>query len=88
MTFPLDFIKFKKILSNNEIEIFDHELRIVHYRLCNWEKTKGQVGGSKNINIKKMSTRLKYMSQSHLSHLISSLLIRNDEKTNWILNLY
>lgn len=88
MTFSVDFIKFKKILSNNEIEIFDHELRIIHYRLCNWEKTKAQIGGSKNFNIKKMSTRLKNMSQIHLSHLISSLLIKNDEKINWILDLY
>ena len=27
MTFPLDFIKFKKILSNNEIEIFREKAR-------------------------------------------------------------
>lgn len=88
MAFSLDFIKFKKILSENEIEIFDYEFRIAHHRLCNWEKTKSQLGGSKNINIKNISSKLKNMSQIHLSHLIGSLLIKNDEKINWILNLY
>jgi hypothetical protein len=85
--------KFKQFLTDNDIELFDFEMRISYKRLCNLSseykkqqkltKLNLQKGGSKNI-----SQKLKKMQRQHILHLISSLVSKNDTKTNWILNLY
>jgi hypothetical protein len=85
----IDLIKFKNILEKNNIELFDHDIRISHYRLCNWfEKNKVQLGGATNVNNSSISEKLKQMSQIHLTHLVYSLLNKNEQKINWILNIY
>jgi hypothetical protein len=87
MTSFIELIKFKNILRKNQIELFDHDLRISHHRLCNWfNKNKEQFGGSINVNNYSVSSKLKNMSQIHLSHLVYSLLDKNEQKINWILN--
>ena len=87
MTSFIEIIKFKNILKKNQIELFDHDIRISHHRLCNYlNKNKEQFGGSINANNSIISSKLKNMSQIHLSHLIYSLLDKNEEKINWILN--
>jgi hypothetical protein len=87
MTSIIELIKFKNILNKNQIVLFDHDIRISHHRLCNWlNKNKEQVGGSVNFNNDTISKQLKNMSQIHLSHLVNSLLNKNEEKINWILN--
>ncbi len=88
MTSYIDLIKFKKILSNHEIELFDHDLRISHHRLCSYMVNKKQVGGSNGFKNKDISNKLENMSQIHLSHLINALLEKNNQKTNWILTIY
>ncbi len=90
MTSFIDLIKFKNILLSNQIELFDHDLRISHYRLCNLVKNKNQFGGSTStINeTSGVEKKLNKMSQIHLSHLVNSLLAKNEQKTNWILNIY
>lgn len=87
MTSFIELIKFKNILQKNHIVLFDHDLRISHHRLCNWiGKNKEQLGGSINVNNYNISRKLKNMSQIHLSHLVYSLLDKNIQKINWILN--
>ena len=87
MSSIIELIKFKNILEKNQIDLFDHDLRISHHRLCNWfNKNKEQNGGSVNINNYSVSTKLKKMSQTHLSHLVYSLLDKNEQKITWILN--
>ncbi len=93
MTSFIDLIKFKNILMTNQIELFDHDLRISHYRLCNLVKNKNQMGGTGLIIngtncTYGMEKKLNNMSQIHLSHLVNSLLSKNEQKTNWILNIY
>jgi hypothetical protein len=87
MTSFIDLIKFKNILISNQIELFDHDLRISHFRLCNLVKNKNQIGGS-NLITNGIEKKLNNMSQLHLSHLVNSLLCKNEQKINWILNIY
>lgn len=87
MTSYIDLIKFKNVLTENQIELFDHDLRISHHRLCNLIKSKDQRGGS-SIAGPNVYEKLNNMSQIHLSHLINSLLVKNEQKSNWILNIY
>jgi len=87
MTSYIDLLKFKNVLAENQIELFDHELRISHHRLCNLIKSKDQHGGS-SIARTNVYEKLNNMSQIHLSHLINSLLVKNEQKSNWILNIY
>ncbi len=86
MTSFIDLIKFKNILMSNKIDLFDHDLRISHYRLCNLFKNKNQIGGS-NLITNGIEKKLNNMSQLHLSHLVNSLLCKNEQKINWILNI-
>jgi len=86
MTSYIDFIKFKNILLDNHIDLFDHDLRISHHRLCNLLKNKEQHGGS-SVSRNNICEKLNNMSQIHLSHLINSLLVKNEQKSTWILNI-
>jgi hypothetical protein len=89
MTSFIELIKFKNILHKNQIDLFDHDLRISHHRLCNWyQKNKEQFGGADNVETFNVSKKLKKMSQTHLSHLVYSLLNRNEQKIKWILDIY
>lgn len=88
--------KFKQFLLNNNIELFDHEIRIVYKRLSNISSVYEEQFNSNtvsNLNLQNggsinISQKLKKMSQQHILHLISSLMTKNDIKINWILNLY
>ncbi len=88
MTQSINLIKFKNILSSNKIELFDHDLRISYHRLCSHNVGKLQIGGSTGSSDLTVMDKLSNMSQLHLSHLVNSLLIKNDLKTDWILSLY
>lgn len=87
MTSFIDLIKFKNILLDNQIDLFDHDLRISYHRLCGLMENKNQIGGS-SISKKSVLEKLNNMSQIHLSHLVNSLLVKNEQKSNWILNIY
>jgi hypothetical protein len=71
----MNLLKFKKLLNDNDIFLFDSQYRIAHYRLNNLQQFKSneQVGGGKKIN--------KIM----LSRLVDSLLTQNINRANWIL---
>lgn len=88
MTQYIDLLKFKNLLYENKIELFDHDLRISHHRLNNWNNKVDQIGGSTYHNKTSITQKLNNMSQIHLSHLVNSLLDKNEQKINWILNLY
>ncbi len=94
MTSHIDLIKFKKILSNHQIELFDHDLRISHHRLSGFMISEKQTGGSHglattgNMTNKVILGKLENMSQIHLSHLVNSLLEKNNQKINWIFSMY
>jgi hypothetical protein len=86
MTSYIDLIKFKKILSNHQIELFDHDLRISHHRLCYVMVNSKQAGGSGDF--KNNTNKLEKISQIHLLHLVNALLEKNNQKINWILSIY
>ena len=83
--------KYNQFLLDNDIQLFDHEMRISYKRLCilssEYKKqqklTNVQSGGSINI-----TQKLKKMPRQHIIHLINSLNTNNDTKTKWILDLY
>lgn len=85
----IDLVKFNNILKENKIELFDYDIRISHYRLCNWvEKNNKQLGGSLNNSNNSIKKKIKKMSQIHLTHFVCSLLNNNEQKINWILSIY
>ena len=88
MSLLIDFVNFKNILLENNINLFDHDLRISYHRLNNFTVNKNQKGGSINSNNKDITQKIKSMTQIHLLHLVNSLLVKNNEKTNWIFELY
>jgi len=83
--------KYNQFLLDNDIQLFDHEMRISYKRFCNLSSeykkqqnlTNVQSGGSINI-----TQKLKKMPRQHIIHLINSLNTNNDTKTKWILDLY
>lgn len=80
----MDFIAFKNFLNEKNIHLFDAEYRIAYHRLNNINSYLMQNGGSYNNNFE--MDKLHKLNQSTLSHLVNSLLTKNIEKTNWILN--
>ena len=86
--------KYNQLLLDNDIQLFDHEMRISYKMLCNlsseYKKQQNlnldlnsQSGGSINI-----TQKLNKMPRQHIIHLIDSLITNNDTKTKWILDLY
>ena len=78
----LDFVNFKKYLSKNNINLFDSQYRIAYYRYNNLGKMlKLQIGGNiKNFNL------IKQLNNVLLNHFIDSLLNKNIERINHIIN--
>jgi hypothetical protein len=78
----INFMKFKKILNDNDILLFDSNYRIAHNRLNNLEKMKNneQHGGS-NFKLSKLNKNI-------LNRLVDSLLSSNTDRTNWIISNY
>lgn len=84
-----DFLYFKKTLDDNNIELFDYELRIAHKRFLTLFKLPSQTGGSQNETVDlNILNVLDKMSHTHLSHLVNSLLTNNVNKSKWIFNMY
>ena len=83
-----NFIKFKKILNKNNIFLFDAQYRIVFYRynklIENFQK-----GGSIIISNKSydMLNKIKIKNPILLSHFINSLIFKDDNKINYIIDL-
>jgi hypothetical protein len=77
MTKTIDFFKFKKLLNENDIYLFDSYYRIAHHRFNNLQYNNipqnKQVGGSGKMN------------KIILSRLVNSLLTNNTDRINWIL---
>jgi hypothetical protein len=67
----IDFITFKNYLIDNNILLFDSQYRIAHYRYDKLNK--------KNI-LKKINNKQK------LNCFIDSLVTKNKEKLEWIIN--
>jgi len=67
----LDFITFKKYLTDNNILLFDSQYRIAHYRFNKFN----------NNNILE-----KVKNKNKLSIFIDSLVSKNIEKINHIIN--
>ena len=78
----MDYLKFKKYLKKNDINLFDSEYRIVHFRLNNIENIfKNQTGGSRIIK------KVKRINKILLSEFVNSLLNRDINKINGIVCL-
>jgi len=82
----MDFIAFKNMLNQNNIHLFDAEYRIVYHRLNNMKSYLIHNGGSLNNNFE--IDKIHKLNQATLSQLVNSLLTKNIEKTNWIINNY
>ena len=67
----IDFITFKNYLIDNNIMLFDSQYRIAHYRY-NMLNDINILSKVKNIN--------------KLDNFINSLVTKNIEKINWIIN--
>jgi hypothetical protein len=77
----INYIAFKKYLNDNNIFLFDSYYRIAHFRYNNLNKLTGnQKGGSINNDIIHM------LNNVMLIHFINSLLDKNINKLNHIIN--
>lgn len=72
----IDYCYFKKYLSKYNINMFDANYRVAHYRYNNII----QKGGDK-----KLIRKIKNKSTNLLRIFIESLLENNPDKINWIL---
>lgn len=59
----MDILKYKKLLKKNNIQLFDHELRISHYKINNTE----QIGGGSISLIH----RLKKLDRANLVNIVT-----------------
>ena len=60
----MDILKYKKLLKKNNIQLFDHELRISHYKINNTE----QIGGGDSISL---IHRLKKLDHATLVNIVT-----------------
>lgn len=65
--------EYKKILKENNINLFDHDIRISHYILNNYYK-KEQTGGGKNIFYDKNPNEIKNIIDTALSPRFHNLI--------------
>jgi len=70
----IDFITFKNYLIDNDIMLFDSQYRIAHYRYNMITK----------INNSNILSKVKNINK--LDNFINSLVTKNIEKINWIIN--
>jgi hypothetical protein len=68
--------EYKKILKENNINLFDHDIRISHYILNNYYK-KEQIGGGKHIFINKNKNQIKNIIDTSLSPRFYNLIFTN-----------
>ena len=78
----MDFVSFKKYLSNNNINLFDSHYRIIYYRYNNL----GKILNSQNGGNIKNSNLIKQLNNVLLNHFVDSLLNKNIDRINWIIN--
>lgn len=82
----ITFLNFKKYLMDNNILLFDSQYRIAHFRYNNLinnlnDNINNLLGGA--INKNNIITKLNNIT---LYHFINSLLNKNTERINWIIN--
>lgn len=70
----INFLTFKKYLTDNNILLFDSQYRIAHFRYNLLKDT------NENIIMK--------LNNVTLHNLINSLLNKNTERINWIINKF
>jgi hypothetical protein len=68
----INFLTFKKHLTDNNILLFDSQYRIAHFRY-------------NNLNKNDIITKLNNVT---LHHFVNSLLNKNTERINWIINKF
>ena len=86
----ITFITFKKYLTDNNILLFDSQYRIAHFRYnnlinnLNINSTNNLIGGALNNN--NNNNIIIKLNNITLQHFINSLLNKNTERINWIIN--
>ena len=87
----IDFIEFKKILNENNIQLFDAQYRIAHHRFnhLNHINRNDQKGGSNvNLNNREIISNIIKNRPASLLSLINSLLNKNTIRINYIIDNY
>lgn len=82
----MDWISFKSFINKLNVNYFDGELRVAHWRFNHL--TKKQTGGGKNINPIKPTNIINKLSNNQIKILVDSLVIGNVERINFIVNNY
>ena len=81
----MKLVEFKNFLHTHDIELFDHQLRLAHFRIYKLKLKSEQMGGA---NVKKIKNKINNMTDSHLLNFIYAVLDKNAIKIKWILDLY
>lgn len=84
----MKLIQFKNFLDEHNIELFDHHLRLAHFRIykLKLKLNSEQLGGTNNK--KNIKHKINNMSDAHLLNLIYAVLDKNTNKIKRILDLY
>lgn len=86
MSLQIDLLTFKNILNKNNIQLFDTQMRIAHFRYNKYINGMSQIGGS---NLRESSNLLININRKNnclLSHFIDSLVSNNLMKTKYIID--
>ena len=70
----MDLLKYKKLLKKNNIQLFDYELRISHYKITNINTE--QIGGGKR---KSLIHRLKKLDNNNILNIVKLSLSSNPQ---------
>lgn len=81
---PLNFIEFRNIMKNNDVNLTDGQYRIAHFRLNNLANESKVSNGNPIILLKKICTR----NKCYLNLFITSLVDNDKIRTNYILENY
>jgi hypothetical protein len=81
---PLNYIEFRNIMKNNDVNLTDGQYRIAHFRLNNLVNTMNISNGNPVILLKKMCLK----NKCYLNIFITSLVDNDKLKTNYILENY
>ena len=83
-----DYITFKNILNENNIQLFDAQYRIAHYRYNKYIQKIPQQGGSSENNNQNLLSKIVNNKSNLLNHFVDSLLSNNINKTDYITGLF
>ncbi len=86
MSSQIDFLTFKNILNKNNVQLFDSQIRIAHFRYNQYIKTIPQIGGSDSHDSGGLLFRINQQNNSLLYHFIDSLISNNLIKTKYIID--